>query len=184
MEPRVVRRSHSGSQNFLFAGFHDVLDLQINNGANGEIAAAFMGQIAVLLFHESCGAGPDADVARKIFLGEQTRFDAVIEVMAVVGDFVGEIGDLRFEGGILRGEIGPLGRMIEGSVVLDQSFTDFPAQVEAGETGYFCSNSSTMRRLWRLCSKPPCFFISSLSTVSPLWPKGEWPRSWASAMAS
>src|SRR2546421_122301 len=33
-----------------------------------------------------------------------------------------------------------------------------------------------MRRLWRLCSKPPCFFIKRFRTDSPLCPNGEWPR--------
>jgi hypothetical protein len=33
-----------------------------------------------------------------------------------------------------------------------------------------------MRKLWRLCSKPPWSRINLFKTASPRWPKGEWPK--------
>src|SRR3954454_13325356 len=40
------------------------------------------------------------------------------------------------------------------------------------------------RRVWALPSKPPHGSATSCSACSPLWPKGGWPRSWASAAVS
>ena len=41
-----------------------------------------------------------------------------------------------------------------------------------------------MRMAWALWSKPPWGAIRAASASSPVWPKGVWPRSWASATAS
>ena len=55
--------------------------------------------------------------------------------MAVIGDLVGEVRDLRFERGILRVEAGAFARVIVGGVVLHQALAHFPREVQAGEAG-------------------------------------------------
>ncbi|MNL67677.1 hypothetical protein D3C87_1922870 [compost metagenome] len=42
--------------------------------------------------------------------------------------------------------------------------------------------TSTTRRLWALCWKPPG--TQRASACSPVWPKAGWPRSWPMQMAS
>ncbi len=51
----------------------------------------------MLLFDESRGLRPDAHVAREFLFQQQSRIQAVVKVVAVIGDFIGEIGDLCFE---------------------------------------------------------------------------------------
>ncbi len=120
-----------------FAGFDDVLDLQVNDGADDEIAAAFVGQIAVLLFHQPRGVCPEADAPAKIFFRQQSGIQAVVEVVAVIGDFVGEIGDLRLERGVFGDETFFHAGPVKGRLVLGQAFEHFPREIEAGEIRIF-----------------------------------------------
>ena len=99
-EPYVVGRLHAGFFNKGFAGFHHVLDLQVNDRADDEIAAAFVGQRPMLFFDGAGDAAPQLDVFGKLLFRQQPGVQAVVEVVAVIGDLVGEVGDLRFEGGI------------------------------------------------------------------------------------
>src|SRR4029453_4554503 len=57
--------------------------------------------------------------------------------MAVVGDLVREIRDLRFERGRPNLEVRMRAGQIVRSGVLDQAFPDFPTQVESRESGVF-----------------------------------------------
>ena len=74
---------------------------------------------------------------------EQLRAQAVVEVVAVIGDVVGQRGDLRLRRGIgvqrqrmsrvVFGDIG--GRLAQRAVVLGQALQRLPAQVEPVEGG-------------------------------------------------
>lgn len=133
----VIGGLHARSEDFLFAGFNNVFDLQINNRADGEVAAGFIRQVSVFFFDEARGAGPEVDVSREIFFRKQAGVEAVIEIVAVISDFVGEIGDLGFERGVFGVEISALAGVVESSVMLDEAFADFPTEIQAGEIGIF-----------------------------------------------
>ena len=60
-----------------------------------------------------------------------------LEIVAVIGDFVGEVGDLRFERGIFCVETFSLAGMIVCGVMLGQTFADFPLQIQDGEIRIF-----------------------------------------------
>ena len=73
---------------------------------------------------------PEADIAGQILFRQQFRVEAVVKVVTVIGDFVGEIGDLCFERGIFRFKtLAPSG-MVVGGVMLGQPFTDLPRQIQ------------------------------------------------------
>lgn len=82
-----------------FGGTNDVFDLAVDDAADDEIPAAFVGQIAVLIFDTLGGVVPDLARGGEILFVDQAGAEAVIEIVAVVGDFVGEVGYLGFEGG-------------------------------------------------------------------------------------
>ena len=104
--------------------------------------------------------------------------------MAVVGYFVGEIGNLRFERGIAGIESRSFAGVIESGVMFDESFTNFPCEIQAGEVGILLfellDNAETVVVVFEAAWP----FIKSLRTVSPLCPNGEWPRSCARAIVS
>src|ERR1041385_2285041 len=68
---------------------------------------------------------------------EKPGIKTIIKVMAVVGDFVGKVGDLGFEGGGFGVEIGTFARMIVGRVMLHQTFANFPGKVQPWKMGIF-----------------------------------------------
>ena len=113
----------------------DVADLAVDEAADGEVAAALVGQETLLAADLGGGVVPDADVAFEAVLVEEAGVDAVVEVVAVVGDLVGEVGDLGFEGGG-RGGGGACG-MIVGGGMLGKAFADLEGEVQAGERGVF-----------------------------------------------
>src|ERR1035438_2702530 len=103
--------------NETFAVLDDVPDLHVSDGANREVTAAFIGKIAMLPFYEPRGMRPNADIAAQILFGQQSGVQTVIEVVAIVGDFVGEVGNLRFERGIFGGETLSLaGLVVSGEI--------------------------------------------------------------------
>ena len=57
--------------------------------------------------------------------------------MAVISDFVGEVGDLRFERGIPGVETFALGGMVVGGVMFGEAFADFPGKIQAGKFWIF-----------------------------------------------
>ena len=113
------------------------MNLHVNDGADDEIAAGFVGQIAEFFFHQLRGVRPDADIGGEFFFGQQSGIQAVVEVVAVISDFVGEVGDLRFERGIFGVETFALAGMVVGGVMLGQAFADFPGQIQAGKIRIF-----------------------------------------------
>ena len=80
---------------------------------------------------------------RRFLQGEQAGADAVVEVVVVVGDVVGERGGLGFGGGvgrefeIVQAVVGLDGRggATQGAVVLGEAFQGFPGEVQAVEAG-------------------------------------------------
>ncbi len=134
---------------------------------------------------------------------QQPRAQAVVYVMRVVGDVVGDRRALRLqarrsvsssrsnssEKSRIAFGTGPLRPLPLGigqrAVVLDQPFQRLPAQVEPVELGIAplqpASRCAATARCGR--SRPMALMLRS-SASSPVWPKGVWPKSWTSAMAS
>ncbi len=83
------------------------------------------------------GLGPDFEVFGELGFGEEAGLDAVVEVVAVVGDFVGEVGDLGLKAGVGGVELVVWGWGVAGGVMFGEAFADFPCEVEAGEVGVF-----------------------------------------------
>ena len=76
----------------------------------------------------------DADLG-KVVLGNKLGGEGVVEVVGVVGDGVGEVGDLAFEG-CLAGAVfvAGLGQVV-GGAVLDEALARFEGEIEASEGG-------------------------------------------------
>jgi hypothetical protein len=135
--PGVVGGVDGAGAQACLAGADDVAYLAVDDAADGEVPAAFVVERAVLGFDLASGLAPDADFLIELRFGEEAGIETVIEVVAVVSDFVGEVGDLSLEGG---GEeaVGGCGKgMVVGGLVFGEAFADFPGEVEAGERGIF-----------------------------------------------
>jgi hypothetical protein len=136
--PGVVGGVDGAGAQACFAGADDVADFAVDDAADGEVPAAFVVEWAVLGFDLARCVAPDADLFIELGFGEEAGIETVIEVVAVVGDFIGEVGDLSFEG---RGEevVGGWGGegMIVACLVFGEAFADFPGEVKAGERGIF-----------------------------------------------
>ena len=131
----IVGRLHAGGLNEALAGFHHVADLQINDGADGEIAPAFVGQDTMRLLHGARGLRPDLDVPGQMTFRKQTGIKSVVEIVAVVGDFISEIGNLRFERGVFGDETFPLAGMVVSGLMFREAFQNFPRKIQAGKAG-------------------------------------------------
>jgi len=81
---------------------------------------------------------------------------------------------LCLERGFFSGEPFRLPGIISGCDVWP-TFADFPRRDSAQKSGYFCSSSSTMRRLCCGCVQSRVAFISRAKTASPLWPTANGP---------
>jgi hypothetical protein len=107
--------------------------LQVGDAPNDEIAAAFVGQAAVLASNGPRSLAPEAHVAVKLPFREQARIQSIIEVVAVVSDFIRQVGRLGFERRGLGIEARPFAGVIVGGGVLEQPLAHLPRQVQAGE---------------------------------------------------
>lgn len=114
-----------------------VADLRVGDRADGEVAATFIGQRAVFALHRLRGGGPHADLTRKRALVEQAGVETVIEVVAVVRDFIRKIGDLCFERRVFRVETFSFARVIGRVEMFHQTFAHFPREIQTGEPGIF-----------------------------------------------
>ncbi len=115
----------------------DVFGLAVDDGADDEVASRFGLGVGEGVADLGVGLGPDLKVLGELGFGEEAGLDAVVEVMAVVGDFVGEVGDLGFEAGVGEVELAVGGGGVAGGVVFGEAFADFPGEVESGELGVF-----------------------------------------------
>jgi hypothetical protein len=123
-------------------------------------------------------ASDDTQTRRvKFAFSQQPRVQPVIKVVGVKGDFVSGVSACASRQEFFAAK--PLRRLGQSQVVKCFTKPSWPshARFDPKKPGYFCSSFSTMRRLWRLYSQPPCPLINRLCPVSPRWPNGEWPRS-------
>jgi hypothetical protein len=97
LKPDIIGAGHAGVTNESLGGRDHIFDLQIRDAANDAIAAALIRQLAVLAFYGPRGLPPKAHFVVKLILGEEARIQAVVEVVAVVGDFVREIRHLGLQ---------------------------------------------------------------------------------------
>ena len=97
MGAHVVGRSDSRLKDVSLSGVDDIDHLLVDDLTNGVVASAFGGQLAKIAFHGPSGLGPDANFLEQLFLIEQTAVEAVIQIVAVVGNLIGEVGQLRFQ---------------------------------------------------------------------------------------
>lgn len=76
---------------------------------------------------------------RELFERDQAGPQAIVDIVIVVGDFIGRIADLRLEGGLLPAEktftqVAELAGVVQGTM-LDDSFSGFETEVQAGKRG-------------------------------------------------
>ena len=99
--------------------------------------ARFRVEFAIFFTYLIGGFAPDLYVLFQIFLIKQFGSQAVIEVMAIVGDFISEVGHLRLERTGFGIKVFTFTRMIIGSVMLCQALTGFPGKIQAIVMGVF-----------------------------------------------
>lgn len=115
----------------------DVFGLSVDDGADDEMAAGFGRGIGKGFADLGVGLGPDFQVLGELGFGEEAGLDAVVQIVAVVGDFVGKVGDLGFQAGVGKVELAVGGGGVAGGVMFGEAFADFPSKIEAGEAGVF-----------------------------------------------
>ena len=111
--------------------------MAVDDGSDDEVAAGFGRGVGEGVADLGIGLVPDFEVLGELSFGEEAGLDAVVEVVAVVGDFVGEVGDLGFEAGVGEVELAVWSWGVAGGVMFGEAFADFPGEVEAGEVGVF-----------------------------------------------
>jgi len=117
-----------------FGRFHHVAHLAVNDAADDEVAAAFVRQFAVFLFHGPRGLMPHAHFAVQLFFRKQSGIEPVVQVVAVISDFVGEIGNLGFERRAFGFELVASSGVVVAGFVFGQPLAHLPGEVEAGES--------------------------------------------------
>ena len=115
----------------------DIFGLAVDNGADDEVAAIFGLGFGKGVANLVVGLCPYFQVLGELDFGEETRLNAVIKVMAVIGDFIGEVGDLSLKAGIGKVELAVGRRRVAGGVMFGEAFADFPSKIEAGEVRVF-----------------------------------------------
>ena len=90
-----------------------------------------------MAFHRSGSLGPDPDFLEQLLLVEEFAVEAVIQIVAVVGNFVRQVGDLRLQRGLVM--LTPTGAFdrFKRDPMLGQSFADFPTQIQARKPWVF-----------------------------------------------
>jgi len=121
----------------LLGGFHDVAHLSVDDATDDEITAAFLRQFAVLLLDGPRRVAPDPHLATQLLFRQQPRVQPVVEVVAVVGDFVTQICHLRLQRSGPGLEPTAVARMVVTGLVFGQSLADFPRQIQPGKSGIF-----------------------------------------------
>ena len=126
---------------------------------------------------------------------EQAGAHAVVDVVRVVGDLVGQVAQLRLQAG-LRARRGSGGRRrrarppraaaaLRARAVLEDALARLEAQVQAVELRDSAPPARRPRAGSAGCARSRrAPRMQSSSASWPAWPNGVWPRSCASAMAS
>ena len=94
MSTDLVGRCHAGFSDIFFGRVNDVVHLVVDKAADDEIVPALISQVAMFRTDAPGGIPPKVDITFKLLLGEQSGVQPVVDVVAVVGDLVGEIGPL------------------------------------------------------------------------------------------
>ena len=152
------------------------------------------GMSAAHLLQSACGNRHLGEIGE----GEERGPVAVINIVTVIGDVVGERGGLSFDGSeggkieILPRTIGEdrlrhrlaAPRPSNGPLCLTIPSSVSKVRFNPSKLAYFLSSSVTTRKDWALWSNPPFPAMAASRARSPAWPKGGWPRSCARASAS
>ena len=105
----------------------ELFDLPVDEGADGVADGEFAGDGGELSEDLVGGELPDFEGV-ELLDGDEPVVEPVFDVVAGVGDFVGEVSDLGLEGrlgkGFGRGGWGAWA--VEGAVVFAEPFEDFP----------------------------------------------------------
>jgi hypothetical protein len=118
-----VQRSVTSSVEDALEGF---IDGELGRGAG------------ILLEHCVVEAAEERDAFADLFEGEDAGVEAVVEVGGEVGDLVGQVDELGFEGRELVEEVFGQFGVVGGGVVagvLDDAFADGEGEVEAAKGG-------------------------------------------------
>ena len=134
----VVGARHFRGGDEFRAGRDHVLHLPVDDAAD-DVAAQFLaGEFGEMRAHFLVAVLPRG-LLGELLGRDEVEVEAVVEVVAVVGDLVGEVGDLRFERGAgklpaisLRGRR----RVVEFGVLL-QTLAHFPREIQAGKARVF-----------------------------------------------
>lgn len=105
-ESSVVGGFDLGIADSLFGAVNDVFDLIIDDASDGEVTATFVGEHSEFFTNRFGGVVPDFAAFGEVTFVEEFCFQTVVEVVAIIGNFVGEVGDLCFEGGTVGCEFG------------------------------------------------------------------------------
>ncbi len=120
------------------AGADQVDDDVIDHAADDFVDQPPLAEVGIFGGHDVELAAEEAGLAQLIE-ADQLRPDAVVDVVVVVGDLVGHIGDLRLEAGLgalqeTLAEVAQLPRRPRGAM-LEDALAALERQVEAGEFG-------------------------------------------------
>ena len=118
--------------------FDEINRHQVDHAPDGFVDQSAPGQPRVGALHDLPVAEKDRHRI-ELFEGDQTRAQAVIDIVVVVGDFVGQVGKLGFEGGLVTlketasdfaESFGVLVR-----AMLENAFPRFVQEIESVELG-------------------------------------------------
>ena len=97
LQPHFISRANARARNPLLRRPDHVLHLRVNDAADDKIATGFVRQISVTFLHRPGGVAPDADVAAQLLLENESRCQPVVNIVAIVSDFISQVGYLRFQ---------------------------------------------------------------------------------------
>ena len=136
--PRLVRRARTSEPDRLACSRNDVIDLGTEHATDGFVQHAAAGQGRVLAQHLGAVRLEQFDLVQ-LLQRQQAGANAVVDVVRVVGDLVGEVAQLRFQGRLgmvqktMRHAAG-IDRLdlagVDGRTVLEDALTRLEAQVE------------------------------------------------------
>ncbi len=130
--------AHTRLRNGLLRGVDEVVDLCTEHAANDFVQGASIAQRRVLGTHLLRKPLKQGDL-RQLLQRQQTRANPIVDVVGVVGNFVGQVAQLRFQAGLLPQQKPlrhPAGLLrfkaprIGQRAMLEDAFSGFKAQVQ------------------------------------------------------